>query len=174
MLPIKNKPDDLEAIPEASQPTKRTKLANIIAAISLVLAAAAVTVFLGWSVADPNVLEIHNSPFPARVVKDPTGQTGGIVFLKADYCKNSDLVGEVRMSYISKSREVFLPLAQERLPKGCADREIPVIIPLNLLKDEYVIKFRVTYDLNPVKQDATVLFESQPVIVGSNGVGGAE
>lgn len=170
MLPSNTppRPKDIEAIPEQVHPAKRTVVANYLAAASLIVAALTLAVILKWSFASTNILEVHNSPFPARVVPDPTGQTGGIVFLKADYCKNSDIVGEIRMSYVSKSREVFLPLAKEQMQKGCESKEVPVIIPLNLVKDEYKIRFRATYDINPLKRDVTTYFESQPVVVGTN------
>ena len=164
------RPLDIDVIPAPSHPNKSTKVANAIAAISLTLVAIALLIFLKWSVADTNVLQVNNSPFPARVVSDPSGQTGGIVFLKADYCKNADNIGEIRMSYVSKSREIFLPLQKERLPAGCHNEEIPVVIPLNLLQDQYKIKFRVTYDINPVKKDVTTYFESQEITVGTNNV----
>lgn len=158
----------LDAIPEPVHPTKTTKVANYFVVAALLVIALGLGVIFKWSFADTNVLVVNNNPFPARIVQDPSGQTGGIVFLTADYCKNIDVTGEIRMSYVSKSREVFLPLAKEQLPQGCAKREVPVVIPLNLLKDEYKIKFRVTYDVNPLKQGITTSFESQPVTVGSN------
>ncbi len=165
---VENQPVDIDVIPEPTHPTKSTKVANWLVAGALVVVAISIGIFLKWSFAGDEVLTIKNSPFPARIVPDPSGQTGGIVFLKAEYCKNSDLVGELRMSYVSKSREVFLPLTEERLKKGCEDREVPVVIPLNLLKDEYKVKFRVTYDINPLKRGITTNFESQPITVGSN------
>lgn len=161
------RPADIDVIPVASHPTKGTKFINYIIVSFLVIIGLSIGIFLSWSFADENILEVKNSPFPVRVIDDPTGQTGGIAFLKVDYCKHADITGEVRMSYVSKSREVFLPLMKERYQTGCYYEEIPVIIPLNLLADEYKIKFRVTHDKNPIKKDVTVNFESQPISVGT-------
>ncbi len=165
---VKNQPDNLDVIPVASHPTKTNKLLNWLAIGALAVIAIAIGIIMKWSFQDTHVLDIRNNPFPARTVADPTGQTGGIVFLRVDYCKNQAIDGTVRVSYISKSREVFLPVAKEQGPKGCENTELPVVIPLNLLKDDYKIKFHVTYDVNPLKQNVTEDFESQVVTVGTN------
>lgn len=155
-------PDNLDVIPEPAHPTKSMKVANYVIAVALVVIALSLGVFLKWSFADTSVLEVRNSPFPARIVPDTSGKTGGIVFLNADYCKNSSLEGTIRISYVSASREVFLPITPEKLPKGCDNSEVPVIVPKDLAADTYKIKFRVTYDINPIKQDVITDFESQP------------
>lgn len=163
-----NQPYDIDLIPEPAKQSDRSKLANWLVGIALVIAAIGIGIILRWSFASENILEVNNSPFPARVIPDPTGKTGGIIFLNADFCKNDDVVGEIRISYVSKSREVFLPISKEQSPAGCDKREVPAIIPLDLVKDEYRIKFRVTYDINPLKKGIITNFESQPVVVGTN------
>ena len=160
-------PVDLGVVPEPKRPTKTTKFINYIIGVALIVIALALAVFLKWSLADTTVLDVKNDPFPARVVEDPTGQTGGIVFLKVDYCKTQNVDGKIRVSYISKSREVFLPIADEKLPKGCNNQQVPVVVPLNLLQDTYKIKFHVTYNVNPVKKGIVADFESQSVMVGT-------
>jgi hypothetical protein len=166
MLPEKDRPVDVEPIPEESHPTKTTKVINKFVVLALVLIAIGLGVILKWSFANANVLEIKNSPFPARVIADDSGETGGIVFLHAEYCKNSDIEGELRLSYVSKNREVFLPVQPERLAEGCASRDVPVVIPKDLPRDTYKINFRATYDINPLKQGVVVDFESQEFTVG--------
>lgn len=155
-------------ISEPLHPTKTTKWLNRVFLISLVLIALGIAQFLRWSFADTDVLQVHNSPFPARIVSDPSGKTGGIVFLTADYCKTQAITGQIRISYVSKSREIFLPLAKEQLPRGCAKTDVPVVIPLSILQDTYKIKFRVTYNINPLKQNIITDFESQQFMVGTN------
>lgn len=162
-----NQKVDIDTIPEPVHPAKITKFINYAIASALIVIALGLGIFLKWSLADTTVLDVKNDPFPARVVQDPTGQTGGIVFLKIDYCKNQNVDGKIRISYVSKSREVFLPLADEKLPKGCNNQEVPVILPLSLLKDTYKIKFHVSYDINPVKRGIVADFESQPITVGT-------
>lgn len=161
-----NQPHDIDVIPEDTHPTRATKVINKFVLLALVVIAVSLGIFLKWSFASTNVLEVKNSPFPARVVADPTGETGGIVFLHAEYCKHAGVEGVNRISYVSKNREVFLPIAPERLEEGCEARDVPVVIPKDLPKDTYQIKFRVEYDINPVKQDVVVNFESQPFEVG--------
>lgn len=163
-----NQPYDIDVIPKPVHQTKSAQLANRVIAVFLIVIALGLGIFLKWSFANTDILTINNSPFPARVVADPSGKTGGIVFLKANYCKNVAVDGQLRLSYISASREVFLPVVKEQSPKGCDDKEIPVVIPLNLLKDSYKVKFHVTYDVNPLKTGITNDFESQPITVGSN------
>lgn len=164
---VTGQPHGLDIIPEPVHPSKSTKFINYIVVSALVAVAIALAIFIKWSFADTNVLEIRNNPFPARVVADPTNRTGGIVFLTADYCKNSNTTGTVRVSYVSASREIFLPVAPEKLPKGCSSNDIPIVIPLNLTKDKYSIKFHVTYNINPLKKGIVLDFQSQPFTVGT-------
>lgn len=161
-------PDNLDVIPKPTHPTKTSKYLNRAVILSFLAIAVALGIFFKWSFTNSNVLEVKNNPFPARVLKDESHQTGGVIFLKVNYCKNQDVTGELRMSYVSKSREIFIPISKEQFPIGCHTQELPVIIPLNLVQDSYKIKFRVIYNLNPIKHDITGNFESQPVIVGSH------
>lgn len=165
---VANQPHDIDVIPVDVHPTKTTKFFNLFSIAALAIVAIAIGIILRWSLADTTVLEIKNSPFPARVVSDPSGATGGIVFLKVDYCKRLDVKGDLRISYVSKSREVFLPITQETGPKTCMNTEVPVVVPKDLARDEYRIKFHVSYDINPLKQNIDQDFESQPFIVGIN------
>ncbi len=119
-------------------------------AVALVIIAIAIGTLLKWSLADENVIEVKNEPFPVRTIrKHPTG--GGVVFLKMQFCKNVDVDGEVRISFISPTREVFLPLAKEKSDSGCVDTEIPVAIPKDIPPDTYRVKFKAYYKLNPLK-----------------------
>jgi hypothetical protein len=159
---VKNQPYDVDVIPGPTHPTRATRISNRIAMVALVLVAMALSVLLMWAVEDGDILAINNNPFPSRVVPDPTGRTGGIVFLTVDYCKKSNATGTIRMSYVNKSYEVFLPIAKEQIQKGCEKREMPVVVPRGLLEGQYKIKFHVAYDINPLKQSAVTDFESQP------------
>ncbi len=162
-----SRPTDIDRIPAVVHPSKSSKWFNRIILAALVVVAIGLGIIFHWSFANDEVLVIKNSPFPARVVADPTGATGGVVFLTADYCKDSSLEGKIRISYVSASREVFLPLAPEKLEKGCNKAEVPVVIPKDLAVDTYKIKFHAIYDINPLKQNVMVDFESQPFKVGS-------
>lgn len=154
----------LDPIPEPPHQTGRSKLANWIVVGALVLIALSLGVFFKWATANENVLEVKNSPFPVRTIREhPTAS--GVVILNINVCKNSDVVGQTRVSFVSSSREIFLPMSEEKLPKGCLDQEIPILIPKEMPADTYKIKFRVTYDLNPLKKNITDEFESKEFIV---------
>lgn len=159
----------IEKIPDVQPqgPSKATQVANKLVYLALFVVSIALGIMIFWSLATDVPLEVKNSPFPARVEKDPTGKTGGTVYLKAVYCKNTDAIGTARISFLSKSREQFTPLVEEKEKQGCGEKEFPVVIPVNLSEDEYRIRFRVLYDLNPLKKQIPVEFESQPVNIGS-------
>lgn len=161
------RPLDIDRIPVLDHPTKTTKLFNKFAAVALLVVALAIGFFMYWSLQPTNALEIKNNPFPSRVVADPTGATGGTVYMTVDYCKNTDKNGEVRVSYLSASREQFTPIVTEHLKPGCRKEELPVVIPTNLSQDKYTIKFRVSYDYNPIKKDVPQFFESQPIDISA-------
>jgi hypothetical protein len=147
-------------LPDA--PSNTTKTINKVIIGALVLIAIGIGVVLTWAFQSSDVLIVNNSPFPTRTIRDhPTA--GGVVILDADYCKKQDITGKMRTSFVSSSREVFLPLADERLEVGCKRQEVPIIIPKELPPDTYKIKFRATYDINPLKQNIPVEFESRPV-----------
>lgn len=154
------RPADIDKIPEPVHPSAKTKTTNLLAAFSLLLIGLGVFLFLAWSFQDTNVLEVKNSPFPTRSVRT-NAEPDGVIILTVDYCKNTDLKGQVRTSFVSATREVFLPLSKENLDRGCAKQEIPVLIPKDLPADNYKLKFIARYDVNPLKKQVPITFESQ-------------
>lgn len=145
-------------------PSTRDRVFNKFAFAALALVALAVGLMIYWGTANTQVLNIKNAPFPTRTIRDhPTA--GGVVILDVDYCKEIDTEGDLRMSFVSASREIFLPVSKERGPKGCNKTEVPVLIPKDIPADTYKVKFRITYDINPLKQNVIQEFESQPVVV---------
>lgn len=157
-------PDNLDIIPEPTHPSVRSKIVNRLVVVALIVVALGLGVILKWSFVDENILEVKNSPFPVRTIREhPTAN--GVVLLNVDMCKYTDIEGSVRTSFVSDSREIFLPLSRENIPKGCFNREIPVIIPKDIVADTYKIKFRVTYDLNPLKREISDQFESKEFVV---------
>lgn len=150
--------------PNPEHQTKTTRAINWFVLAALVVIAIGIGIFLKWSFQDEKILEVKNSPFPVRTIRDhPT--SGGVIILNTDYCKYQEIEGNLRVSYVSDTREVFLPIAKERGPVGCQKVEVPILIPSDIPPDTYRIKFRVTYDLNPIKKNVEVNFESQPVQV---------
>jgi hypothetical protein len=126
----------------------------------LFIIACFVAVFAYWSTSERDVLKVNNAPFPVRTIREhPTAD--GVIILKADYCKLVDVEGRTRISFFSQSREVFLPLSRERGETGCNVVEVPVLIPSDLPAGNYRIKFRVVYQVNPLKE-VVEEFESKP------------
>lgn len=128
------------------------------AGIGLMLTAFGVGIMLFWAFASEDVLTIKNSPFPSRVVAN---QTDKYVVLDTDYCKNQDIRGKLRISFVDDTQEVFLPVVDEKLPKGCTTNSIPIALPESLKAGNYKVKFRATYSVNPLKQNIVVEFESR-------------
>lgn len=163
----------LDDIVETPHVPSTVKTANKVLAVGLLIATLGLGLILYWSLQNTKVLDIHNAPFPARTIREhPTPD--GVVILSVDYCKTRNIDGEVRESFVSSSREVFVPVAPEKGPKGCQKTEVPVIIPVNLPPDTYKIKFHVTYNLNPLKKNVTQDFESTQFTVVAPGGPGSE
>lgn len=161
------RPIDIDRIPAPVHPTKTTRVFTWLSVIAMAIIALSLGILLNWSFANENVLKVNNAPFPVRTIRQHAEQ-GGVVILNVDVCKNTDVVGNVRTSFVSSTREVFLPLSKERLPKGCLKQEIPVVIPKDLPTDTYKIKFRATYDINPLKKGIVSEFESKSFVVDPN------
>lgn len=144
---VNNQPYDIDVIQEPAKQSKKSKLVTWLVGAALVVIAISLGIFFKWASVDQHVLVVRNSPFPVRTIREhPTAN--GVVILNVDICKNTDTVGQVRTSFVSRTREVFAPLAEEKLPKGCLDEEVPVLIPEDLPAGTYKVKFRATYDLN--------------------------
>lgn len=145
---------------ETMKPSLKQRIATKVAFAALIVSAVIVGIFVYWASADSDVLQVKNSPFPVKYI--PNNDTpNGLVLINVNYCKNADVVGKLRMSWVSDTREIFLPLVDENTPKGCSHRDIPIIIPDTLTNGDYKIKFRATYNLNPLKTEVTSEFESR-------------
>lgn len=161
---VANQPNGLDVIQQPEHQSSRSKFANWIAIGALGVILLALIPILMWSFDNRPVLEIKNSPFPTRTIREhPTAD--GVVFLDAEFCKNKNIDGELRISFIGNTQEVFLPLAVESGPLGCKRQEVPIAIPHEIDPGEYKVKFRVTYDKNPLKQNEVVEFESRSFII---------
>lgn len=159
------RPEDIDAITEPEVVPVRSKIINYIVAGALAVVAVALGIFFYWASAGEKIITVNNEPFPVRTIREhPTA--GGVVFIKVDLCKATDIEGELRTSFISTAREVFLPVSSERLEKGCFVREIPVLIPNDLPAGTYKVKFSIKYNLNPLKQGVVDEFESRGFRVG--------
>lgn len=161
---VNNQPYDIDVIPEPEHPSTRSKVANYLVIGALAVIAIALGILLYWASASEQILEVKNEPFPVRTIREhPTA--GGVVFIKVDLCKNTDIEGKTRISFVSKSREIFLPQSHEEMDEGCFVREIPILLPLDIPADTYKVKFRLEYKLNPLKQQVVDEFESKEFAV---------
>lgn len=130
--------------------TQATKTINWIIFLALGIVAFGIGLFLYWRFANADVLDIKNAPFPVRTIREhPTAD--GVVILKVDYCKKVEAKGRLRTSFVSATREVFLPASEENQPPRCLKTEVPVLIPHEIPEDNYRVRFRIDYQLNPVK-----------------------
>lgn len=149
---------------ELEHPTKTTKRINKLVVTALVIVAICLGIILSWALSSDDVLEVKEVPIPTRTIRDhPTA--GGVVILNVDYCKKVEIEGTLRVSYVSATREVFLPIGKERAPKGCQKIELPILIPKDIPADTYEIKLRAVYNLNPLRQGIVEEFKSSSVVV---------
>lgn len=149
---------------EPPKESTATRIINKFVLLALLAVAATLVLFFTWATADESVLSIQEEPMKVRTIREhPTA--GGVVFVTPNYCKNYNVVGEQRLSFVSATREVFLPLTEEDGKKGCHEEEIVVQIPKDIPVDVYIVKMRVTYNINPLKTKITQIATSQPVII---------
>lgn len=130
----------------------KTRHFNLAATIVFAMLATVIVVgavFLYWLYAPSQVIKFNKYPIPIRTISPPP-PANGVIVLKTDYCKLIDAAGPVRTSFVSVSREIFLPMGEEKSEKGCVNREIAVIIPTDIPPDTYHIHFRINYKINPI------------------------
>jgi hypothetical protein len=151
------------------EPTPTTRKINLFILGALVIIAIGLGIILNWAFASEDVLELKKDPIPSRVLGDESNNTLGVVFLDLDYCKKSSAEGQIRTSFVSETREVFLPMNQERAQKGCNKAELPVLIPKDLAPDTYRVRLRSIYNINPLKQGIVEEFYSKPFTIDSKG-----
>lgn len=113
-----------------------------------------------WAISNDDPLTMQDRPLEVRTIREyPTAD--GVVILTAEYCKNVEARGRVRTSFVSQSREVFLPVSTESSDPGCYKQQVPVVIPHDIPPGEYKVKFSVQYQVNPIKR-VTEEFVSEP------------
>lgn len=140
---------------------KRGVAYSWIAYVVLALAAIVIGIVGFWSIQPNNVLNIKNAPVPIRTIH-LEAHPAGVVILKYDYCKNISVNGTIRTSFVGDASEIFLPLAEDKTDKMCADGlEVPYLVPPQIVTGTYHLHFKATYILNPLK---TVVqeWDSQP------------
>jgi hypothetical protein len=160
-----NQPYDIDVIPVPAHPSKTTRVINKFVVMALMAIAVSLAIFMSWSF-ESTPLTVKNSPFPTRGVP-PTPAANDVLILDIDYCKNTNKQGQVRASYVSETREIFMPISTEQYDKGCFREDIPIIIPADLPADTYSLRFVATYNLNPLKQRVQVEFSSQEFVISN-------
>lgn len=129
---------------------RKIRIIAVIGYILLGLIAIAVAVFSYWALRPSDVLEFKNAPAPVRSIRHYP-RAGGVEILDVNYCKKINAKGRVRTSFVSKSREVFLPVAIDDQPAMCLHTEVPILIPKDLPPDVYKVHFHVEYEISPIK-----------------------
>jgi hypothetical protein len=138
----------------------RRKITGWGLTIALVIIGIMIAIFVYWGISGREVLVINNQPFPVRTIREHA-KADGVIILKVSFCKKIKNEGKVRVSFVSASREIFLPVNNEDSPPGCVDTEVPVLVPKDIPPDTYHIHFRATYKVNPLKT-VTEEFDSKP------------
>jgi hypothetical protein len=64
------------------------------------------------------------------------------------------------MSFVSDKTEIFFPVVKERSLRECKTIDAPVILPPQITPGTYHLKFRVTYQVNPLKS-VVITWESE-------------
>ncbi len=127
----------------------------------IILVAAAMAILFGYWLSQPeDVLVIKNSPTPVRTIREHP-MANGVVILKVDYCKMSSAKGEVRPSFVSSSTEILLPKYEDKQDANCQVAEVPVLVPPQVVPGKYHIHYRILYDINPIKNNVEVEFDSK-------------
>jgi hypothetical protein len=134
-------------------PNFKERFAHIVVWVILAVACLVILRLVTWGTAPTDVIEVKNAPVPVRTIR-PVAQADGVVFLDVDFCKKTDAVGRLRMSFVNerRSREVFTPVAEERQKAACERRELAIAIPHDISTDTYHVHFRIEYQLNPLKR----------------------
>lgn len=144
--------------------SKLSKRINKIVIAALIATTASLGLMFYWAATSNEPITLNQAPLPVRTIREhPTA--GGVVFLRTDYCKTTNATGKLRISFISETQEIFLPMAQEISKKGCHNRELAILIPNDIRADTYRVKMRITYQLNPLKKNVTQRFISKEVII---------
>lgn len=139
------------------------KYVSLFTIILMIITVAASTLIVAWTITSSDVLTIKNNP-PKATIHDTCAPVlkGKCVTAEIDYCKNIKATGRVRISYISQSREVFLPISTDAQDPACRKVQVPVPLPKDLPPDRYRINFRIVYKINPIKNMQVEEFKTQP------------
>lgn len=105
----------------------------------------------------PSTVLTARQPFKVVAVEDRT-----LVVLDANYCKRVNVRGVVRVSFVSKTSELFTPMASEPTPTGChEDQKLPILLPSDIPPGEYYVKFNATYRVNPIRTFNLIITSDQ-------------
>lgn len=121
------------------------KVAYFILGVSFIV----VGLIIYWQLQPADVLEIR-API---TVKPPVASSGSPVILHFSYCKKLEATGTIRVSFVSKTAEIFQPVGTDAQPAGCHITDLPLLLPPATLvpAGKYVVKFHAMYKINPLK-----------------------
>lgn len=113
--------------------------------------------FAYWTLQPADI--VTNIDDPVKVTT-PASRSQGYIDIPIEYCKTMELEAQVKRSFVSASTEIFQPEVTENAPKGCMKKMYRILIPPQVINDEYYIKFQATYRINPIKT-TTETFKTQ-------------
>lgn len=138
--------------------TNTRPIKSKVASLVLLLAIGVAAIIAYWAIVPVDVLEIKKATVEST-------DDGRVKILNFDYCKVSDAQGKIEWRIVSRSSEILLPEGQDRQGKTCnANLRAPILIPPHAAPDTYIIRYKVTYKVNPIR---TVVeeFETTPFTV---------
>jgi len=143
----------------------KNRVLYLVAGFITATALIALSILVYWLITPTEALTIKE---PLEVVNaDNKISNGGVLNLRAEFCKNTDTPGDVEVTMIGKSQLSLLKV-REGLKKGCNDLILNVQIPVVVNFEPRRIHYKVTYQLNPLR---TVVkeFDSEEFTIEDNG-----
>ncbi len=140
--------NDAELKQQIEQISIKNRLLYFIAGSITVVALFTIALVTYWMIYPTSPLTITE---PLKVLNpNHEVENGGVLILDAEFCKNTDVSGEVQISLIGKSVTV-LTTVREGLPKGCNHTPTKVQLPVLLNIEDRKVHYKVTYKLNPLR-----------------------
>lgn len=125
----------------------KKRLSEIFIWGGLVLLAVSALILFFWNVQPTDVVKPSNSSYPVRPgVVDPAG----VEIVTLDYCKLQSVHGTVQIRFVGTKSMTTTARTPETSGKGCVKRDVPILLPSQLMHDTFHIEFNAIYQINPI------------------------
>lgn len=136
----------------------QAKIAYVFFSVLVVL----MGVLLYWAIYPTEVLRINKLPVPVTIPENI--KSGRILMLKFDYCKYTPAEGVVERTLVSDRNVITLPTYKDQSAPGCDVIDVPTILPYTIIEQKYHIHYKVTYQVNPLREIVEE-FDSAPFVL---------